>query len=102
MIAALVLIYWLAGSIGAQSRSGRNFVRYNRPLDRAHFDLETGTVVRGPTGSECLNTVSDFVNLDLAGFVGVDTGGGNIRWFDAGIGGAAEVADDVLAFLRSA
>jgi tRNA dimethylallyltransferase len=25
-----------------------------------------------------------------------------VRWFDAGIGGAAEVADDVLAFLRSA
>jgi tRNA dimethylallyltransferase len=25
-----------------------------------------------------------------------------VRWFDAGIGGAVEVADDVLAFLRSA
>ncbi len=25
-----------------------------------------------------------------------------VQWFDAGIGGAAEVADDVLAFLRSA
>jgi hypothetical protein len=60
---------------------GKNFARYP-PLRSVTRDLETGTLtaLRGP---EQLATCNDFPNIDLGGFVGVDTGnkfcGGSTR-----------------------
>jgi hypothetical protein len=52
------------------------------------LDLETGTIRRGPVlRSGSLQTCTDFSNLDLGGFVGIDTGNSFCEWFDAGTKG---------------
>ena len=72
----------------AQSQSGKVFARYNKPLKSLTLDLGTGTITRGPKVSNRKgNTVTDFDNNDLGGFVGVDTGGGFCLWIDAAIKG---------------
>ena len=68
---------------------GRVLSRYKQPLTTVTLDLETGALVRGPQiQQQSVTTVSDFANLDLAGFVGVDTGGGFCEWMDSGIKGS--------------
>src|SRR5262245_22873584 len=77
----------LAATISAQS-SGKVFARYTKPLRSITLDMETGTVTRGPRVVDRKgNTVVDFNNLDLSGFVGVDTGNGFCRWIDAAVKG---------------
>jgi hypothetical protein len=83
--AALALF---GATASAQSQSGKVFSRYNKPLKSVSLDLDTGTITRGPlvqnrTGA----TVDEFPNIDLGGFVGVDTGNGFCEWFDAGTKG---------------
>ena len=79
-----------------QSGSGRVF-RYERPLQSARLDLATGTVTRRPAvGQRPAGTVSDFPNLDLAGFIGADTGGGFCEWIDAGVKGTSGNASDLM------
>jgi hypothetical protein len=83
--AALALF---GASASAQSQSGKVFARYNKPLKSVSLDLETGTLTRGPlvqdrTGATC----SDLNNIDLGGFVGVDTGDCFCQWFDASLKG---------------
>ena len=69
---------------GAQSGSGKAFARYGKPLQALTLDLDTGTLTRGPRVSDRKGTtVTDFDNLDLSGFVGLDTGNGFCRWIDA-------------------
>jgi hypothetical protein len=68
--------------------SGKVFARYTKPLRTVALDLATGTVTRGPvTGSRTGQTIDDFNNIDLGGFVGVDTGNCFCEWFDAGVKG---------------
>src|SRR6185503_7037776 len=73
----------------AQSRSGKVFARYNKPLKSVTLDLDTGTITHGPkVRNRAATTVADFDNNDLGGFVGVDTGNGFCKWIDAGVKGA--------------
>jgi hypothetical protein len=81
----------------AQSKSGKVFARYNKPLKSATLDLSTGTITRGPAvTNRGAPTVTDFANTDLGGFVGVDTGGGFCEWFDAGVKGFTGNASDMM------
>jgi hypothetical protein len=80
--AALAL---LGASSSAQSQSGKVFARYNKPLRSVALDLETGTLTRAPAVQDKkLATCANFLNADLGGFVGVDTGNKFCEWFDAG------------------
>jgi hypothetical protein len=72
----------------AQTKSGKVFARYNKPLESVTLNLDTGTITRGPkVQNRKGTTVIDFDNIDLGGFVGVDTGNGFCQWIDAGIKG---------------
>jgi hypothetical protein len=87
-LAGAVLV--LGASAGAQSHAGKVFARYQRPLQAVTLDVSTGTITRGPALSERASpTVVDFHNIDLGGFVGVDTGAGFCEWFDAGLKGSS-------------
>lgn len=95
--AALALV---GASAGAQSQSGKVFMRYNKPLKNVSLDLATGTVTHGPaTSNKAATTVVDFNNNDLGGFVGVDTGNSFCEWFDSGtkgLGNASDLMDDIV------
>jgi outer membrane lipoprotein SlyB len=72
----------------AQTQSGKVFARYNKPLKSLTLDLGTGTLTRGPKVTNRKgNTVTDFDNNDLGGFVGVDTGNGFCLWIDPAVKG---------------
>ena len=87
----------LGSSASAQSHSGKVFARYNKPLKSASLDLATGTVTRGPAlNNRAGTTVADFTNIDLGGFIGVDTGGGACEWIDAGTKGVIPNASDLM------
>jgi len=66
---------------------------------RTHvLDLATGTLSRGASVSNrSANTVVDFYNNDLSGFVGVDSGNGFCEWFDADIKGFAGNQSDLMS-----
>ena len=87
MLAGVALASF-APTVGAQSHPGKVFARYNKPLRSMTLDLDTGTITRGPKVSNRKgNTVVDFDNNDLGGFVGVDTGNGFCKWIDSGVKG---------------
>ena len=87
-------------SASAQSHPGKIFARHNKPLRSASLDLATSTVTRGPAvGDRGAATVAEFDNLDLGGFVGVDTGGGFCEWIDAGTKGQVGNASDLVTNL---
>lgn len=75
-------------SATAQSQSGKVFARYNKPLKSVNLDMDTGTITYGPAVNDrAAGTIADFSNIDLGGFVGVDTGNCFCEWFDAGLKG---------------
>jgi hypothetical protein len=77
----------LGASASAQSQSGKIFARYNKPLRSVSLDLETGTLTHSPrVQNKKVATCANFLNADLGGFVGVDTGNKFCEWFDAGEG----------------
>ena len=96
LLAASALV--LAGTVAsAQSRSGPVFTRYNRPLPSVTLDLGTGTISRGPRVTDRKGTtVFDFDNIDLGGFIGVDSGNGFCRWIEAAVKGGCAVNDSDL------
>ena len=72
-------------------------MRYDKPLPSVRLDLATGTVRRGPVVQQRTGaTVSDFPNLDLAGWISADTGDGFCEWFDAGTKGFNGNASDLM------
>ena len=79
------------------------YSRYRQPMQLVRLDLETGRVQRGPaTAPQAVVTATDLDNLDLGGFIGVDTGGGFCEWIDsaykgAGAGGTTPVASDLVS-----
>src|SRR5262245_7640072 len=87
----------VAATAGAQSSS--HLVRVSaKPLERVTLDLATGAITRGPHVEERSGTVVvDFDNLDVAGYFGVDTGGGLFEWLDAGTKGFAGNASDLMS-----
>jgi outer membrane lipoprotein SlyB len=99
MLAGAALALFGAAT-SAQSHSGKVFARYNKPLKSLSLDLGTGTITRGSKVTNRKgNTLIDFDNLDLGGFVGVDTGNGFCKWIDAadkgtGAGRTASVDND--------
>ena len=91
------LLALVCATAGAQGQSGKTFARYDKPLRSVRLDLATGTVSRGAGVQQRAGaTVSDFPNLDLAGFIGADTGGGFCEWFDAGVKGTSGNASDLM------
>jgi len=76
------------------------FLRVNRPVKSASLDLATGTITRGRAVHERVgSTIADFTNLDLGGFVGIETGGGACEWIDAGAKGSSSNASDLVSEL---
>jgi len=62
------------------------------------LDLATGALRHGaPVRARSASTTADFTNLDLSGFVGVDTGAGFCEWFDAGVKGFAGNQSDLMS-----
>ena len=82
-------LFALGAFAGAQSQTGSKFSRYTKPLRTVSMNLETGTVTRGPqVANQAITTTTDLTNLDLGGFIGVDTGGGFCQWIDSAAKGS--------------
>ncbi len=90
-VAAVLVVSTLAASVPrAQTRANPLFRRANAPRMQVELDLASGTYTRGPSQTERGGTtVADFQNLDSAGWMSVDTGGGSCRWFSNGAKGTA-------------
>ena len=77
---------------------GTQFRRAPRPTESLHLDLGTGVLTRAPVVSQrTATTVADFTNVDLGGFVGVESGNGFCEWFDAGIKGFQGNGSDLMS-----
>jgi hypothetical protein len=88
MIRILLFSLLLAGLPAAQAGSGKRLMRYNKPLGKVSLNLETGELERGPqVTSQASSTTTDLANLDLGGFIGVDSGGGFCEWIDSAMKG---------------
>ena len=62
----------------APSSSDQRLGRYARPMGVVSLNLETGELNRGPqVSSPSIATGTDLPDLDLGGYIGVDTGGGS-------------------------
>ena len=88
---SLILAGAALASFGAVSTAQQSskVARYTKPLKTVSLDMSTGTITRGAqAGNKALVTVDDFPNVDLGGFVGVDTGSGACEWIDAGTKGS--------------
>ena len=86
----------VAATAGAQSSP--HLVHTATPMRTVTLDLATGAITRGPRVEERSGTVVvDFDNLDVAGYFGVDTGGGSFEWIDAGTKGFAGNASDLMS-----
>lgn len=74
----------------ATNPSMQKFVRApSSGLHLATLDLETGVVTRGArVRKQALVTTTDLANLDLSGFLGIDTGGGFCEWMEGAIKGS--------------
>lgn len=77
-----------------QTSPAAHLRRYDGSLRAITLDLDTGTLAHGPRpSSRAATTVAEFRNLDLAGFVGVDSGGGACQWICGGVKGASNASD---------
>ena len=91
-----------ASSASAQEAGPKRFQVWRPavPLRSATLDLATGTVTRGPAAHDKVGaTVTDFSNLDIAGFFAIDSGSGlgNAVWFCAGTKGFAGNTSDLMS-----
>jgi hypothetical protein len=94
---SLAFSFLLLASHDALAAQTTRFRRVAPPAVSVRLDPATGTFTRAPTGTaRTAATVSDFPNLDLSGFVGIDTGGGSMEWFNDGIKGASGNASDLM------
>jgi hypothetical protein len=91
--------FWLALLLAPSPQSGAPLVQRVAPPTRwAHLDLASGTLTRGAQAStRSAATVTDLANLDLAGFVGVDTGAGGCEWINAATKGYHGNASDLMS-----
>ena len=72
-----------------QGAPGPKLMRYKKPLEMVTLDLMTGALERGPrVVPQAVTTTTDLPNLDLGGFIGVDTGGGFCEWIDTAVKGS--------------
>lgn len=92
-----VLVPLVASSLPEAQAQSRAVRRYSGSMTSVHVDLATGTVSRGPAiRNRAASTIADFANIDLGGFVSVDTGSGLCEWFDAGTKGFAGNQSDLM------
>lgn len=105
MIPFLLLLFVSSPSTASavpQDSRGRSV---EGPLVPAELDLATGSITRGPVlRTRGVPTCSTF-NNDLGGFIGVDTGGCAVEWYDAGVksgGKSTLVSGFVMAYCTSA
>lgn len=86
----------LAPELLAQGPAGK-LRRFQGKLSTVHLDAATGTITRGPVvRARTAATVSEFPNLDLGGFLGVDTGNGRMEWVNDGLKGTSGNASDLM------
>jgi hypothetical protein len=84
-LAGFALLF--AGMVSAQAQVDKKttFRRYTGPLNSVDLDLESGVITRGPVVHDrAVVTCDTFLNTDLGGFVGVDSGSCACEWYDAG------------------
>jgi len=87
----------LAGALDAQ-RAGGLVRRAPKPIESVHLDLGTGVLTHGPAvKNRAATTLADFANVDLGGFVGLDSGNGFCEWFDAGVKGFQDNRSDLVS-----
>ena len=80
-------LFALGALAGAQNQS--KFTRVSKKLNTVNMDLATGKVAKGPQiADQAITTTTDLPNLDLGGFIGVDTGGGFCKWIDSAAKGS--------------
>lgn len=95
---ALVTALSLLALTPAARPQGAQIRRAPQRLRSVHLDLGTGVVTRGPAPkNRAAATVADFTNVDLGGFVGVDSGNGFCEWFDAGVKGFQGNGSDLMS-----
>jgi hypothetical protein len=80
-----------------QSSHDHKIARHYGPVRSVSLDLATGAVTRRPAVlRRAVSTVVDFTNIDLGGFVGVDSGAGACEWIDAAVKGFHGNASDLM------
>ena len=67
------------------------------PRATVRVDAATGAVTRAPAQARVAGEVSEFPNLDLAGFVTVDTGASAVTWINDGQKGVSGNASDLVS-----
>ncbi|NOT31181.1 MAG: hypothetical protein HOP15_12095 [Planctomycetes bacterium] len=109
-VLVLAVPVMLAGVAAGQTQRTKLFRQVRGPMREAHVDLATGVYTRGPSAHDRGgSTIADFQNLDVAGFLSVDTGGGSCRWFSSASKGAgtnqsqnaSDLMSDVVFFYCS-
>src|SRR5262245_29827437 len=106
-LTCLALVLFLS-TARAEAQSGHmKLRRFNRAPEPVQIDLATGAITRGaPPRPRSAGTVSDFPNMDLSGFYGVDSGGGIVKaavWGDKGIhANASDLVNDITFAYGSA
>jgi len=91
------LVTLLALSAPLAAQAGRPMRPAPAPLETVRYDAATGAITRGVTQQRTGSEVSEFPNLDMSGFVTVDSGGGNVTWINDGTKGAAGNASDLFS-----
>lgn len=87
----------LALSLPLAAQSGRPMRPAPAPVETVHYDAATGVITRGAAQQRAGSEVSTFSNLDLSGFVAVDTGGGSVTWINDGTKGAVGNASEMFS-----
>jgi len=67
------------------------------PRATVRVDATTGAVTRAPAQARVAGEVSEFPNLDLAGFVTVDTGASAVTWINDGQKGVSGNTSDLVS-----
>jgi len=89
----LVLLSYLAPA----QASGRHLRPASPPRELVRYELATGRITRSPTEERAAFEVNEFPNLDLLGYIGVDSGGGAMTWINDGVKGLADNSSDLLS-----
>ena len=91
--ASILVLSLVVPTLAAQS----HMKRVKRPRETVQVDLATGAITRGsPAQPRAATTVNDFPNMDLSGFVAVDSGGNAVEWFNDGVKGLNGNVSDMM------
>ena len=96
-MSALRTLIPLLLAVPAAAQSARPVRPAPWPLETVRVDAASGAITRGLTRNRSAAEVSEFPNLDLGGFVTVDSGAGAVTWINDGFKGAAGNTSDLLS-----